>query len=798
MKRSFSFNSVNESDLRSKVFKYKNNQSFFSGKEHIFQQAWNTFDTIEEMEALKDAQKLSELEIVLESFLTIKKLEKMDSLKNRLVEIMKTKEFPFVEDSKYKGPHIPQIITLHTVKLLIEAWKSNQLLHPIYAMRLIVEVTRHHRDYEHTLNEISIPTNGSIVIVGDLHGQLDDLLKIFELEGWPSEQKLYLFNGDMVDRGDMDVQLLLTLYALKLVFPNSVFFNRGNHEQRRMNERYSFEKNCRELYKSSIVYELFQCSFIVLPLATLIDQKVLVIHGGLSQYPDVTIEEIKRIKRSDIPKNPINRAMEIFECLMWSDPKIDDGLDFNRRGAGILWGPDITHSFINNNKLSMIVRSHEMKQDGFEWAHDNKVLTIFSASHYCDRNDNKGAIAIFDTNEYSPDKTPRIVTFYAKTPQIQLNENIMFLCIEDTLQKLRETIFKNRHHLSIQFEMYDKDNNGLIHLEDWITCMSKQIKIPLNWKALQPFLTDMDENNMVNFVKFLDRFKIKPDKMFWIEWETSIAEKICQKIYSYFPCLEQAFCNIDKNSDQKISYPEFLSVIREFDLELTQEQVYDFMRAVDINHDGYIDFKEFKLKFENMFERFKLMEKKRPLKEKIESHIRHIANLIKNSGQSIEEVFSILDKSQRGYMNYSEFEMGVKNIFNLECTKEEIDLLACYVDIDNSGKITLQEFKKSFNFLPEEDMEMFFFVLNSLYNTLNQSKHQLRSIFYKMDIDGSGTIDKEEFVAGLKALKIFSEVNIQEDRLISLFDYMDVNKDGCISYEEFLNSFKIVDVYYEL
>src|SRR5690606_33611860 len=109
------------------------------------------------------------------------KLEKIDSLKNKLVEIMKTKEFPYVEDSQYTGPHLPQIITLSTVYSLIDAWKENQLLHPIYAMRIIVEFTRHHRDNEHTLNEISVPKNGSIVIVGDLHGQIDDLLKIFEL-----------------------------------------------------------------------------------------------------------------------------------------------------------------------------------------------------------------------------------------------------------------------------------------------------------------------------------------------------------------------------------------------------------------------------------------------------------------------------------------------------------------------------------------------------------------------------------------------------------------------------------------
>ena len=102
---------------------------------------------------------------------------------------------------------------------------------------------------------------------------------------------MYLWNGDFVDRGSFSVECVLTLFAFKWLYPNAVFLSRGNHETDDMNRAYGFEGECKHKY-SEAMFKLFSDIFNAVPLGNLIQEKILVVHGGLFSRDDVTMEEV--------------------------------------------------------------------------------------------------------------------------------------------------------------------------------------------------------------------------------------------------------------------------------------------------------------------------------------------------------------------------------------------------------------------------------------------------------------------------------------------------------------------------
>ena len=81
--------------------------------------------------------------------------------------------------------------------------------------------------------------------------------------------------------------------------------------------------------------------------------------------------------------------------LLWSDPQPFQGKAPSKRGVGFSFGPDITEAFLSKNGLDLLVRSHEVKDEGFVVEHGGKTVTVFSAPNYCDSMGNKGAFIHF-------------------------------------------------------------------------------------------------------------------------------------------------------------------------------------------------------------------------------------------------------------------------------------------------------------------------------------------------------------------------------------------------------------------
>uniref|UniRef100_A0A1I8IWN3 Serine/threonine-protein phosphatase n=1 Tax=Macrostomum lignano TaxID=282301 RepID=A0A1I8IWN3_9PLAT len=321
-------------------------------------------------------------------------------------------------EKSYRGPHLTFPLSASHVQLMIDSFRQGGQLHPRYLLQLLHE-TRLALRAKPNVHSASTSISKQVTVIGDLHGKLDDLLIVFYKNGLPDITNPYVFNGDFVDRGANSVEVAALLFACQLVWPTAVCVNRGNHEDHVMNCRYGFIKEVQTKYRHSAskIVKLFAEVFAWMPLATLIDDRILVAHGGISDKLD--LELLRRLDRHRYlsalrPPGNDGEKVDYLEWrqvldLLWSDPKPQAGCRPNTfRGGGCYFGPDVTESFLRKNKLTLLVRSHECKQDGYEFCHDGAVLTVFSASNYYEEGSNRGAYVKFDSSG-----KPHIVQYMA-------------------------------------------------------------------------------------------------------------------------------------------------------------------------------------------------------------------------------------------------------------------------------------------------------------------------------------------------------------------------------------------------
>jgi len=154
-----------------------------------------------------------------------------------------------------------------------------------------------------------------------------------------------------------------------------------------MNDPYGFTRGC-TLKASADVFKEFSHVFESLPVGHIIGDAVLVVHGGLFGDDSVTIETIQGMDRFMQPpeKGPMND-------ILWSDPMDQDGHAPSPRGTTELFGPDITARFLRDNGLELLIRSHQVKDQGYAVEHNGKCITVFSAPNYMGKVGNMGAIA---------------------------------------------------------------------------------------------------------------------------------------------------------------------------------------------------------------------------------------------------------------------------------------------------------------------------------------------------------------------------------------------------------------------
>ncbi|KAF6162140.1 hypothetical protein GIB67_008269 [Kingdonia uniflora] len=224
---------------------------------------------------------------------------------------------------------------------------------------------------------------------GDIHGQYSDLLRLFEYGGLPPAAN-YLFLGDYVDRGKQSIETISLLLAYKIKYPENFFLLRGNHESASINRIYGFYDECKRRFNVRL-WKTFTDCFNCLPVAALIDEKILCMHGGLS--PELkNLDQIRNLAR------PVDVPDQGLLCdLLWSDPDKDfEGWGENDRGVSYTFGSDTVLEFLEKHNLDLICRAHQVVEDGYEFFADRQLVTIFSAPNYCGEFDNAGAMMSVD------------------------------------------------------------------------------------------------------------------------------------------------------------------------------------------------------------------------------------------------------------------------------------------------------------------------------------------------------------------------------------------------------------------
>jgi serine/threonine-protein phosphatase PP1 catalytic subunit len=228
-----------------------------------------------------------------------------------------------------------------------------------------------------------------IQIVGDIHGQFHDLLRLFDYGGYPPDSN-YLFLGDYVDRGKHGLECVTLLFAYLVKHPEKIHLMRGNHETASINRIYGFFDECKRRFSIKL-WKVFNDCFDHIPIGAIVGEKIFCVHGGLS--PEFTeLDQMNQIQR---PANVPDTGM--LCDFLWSDPDRDIvGWGENDRGVSYTYGPDVVEQFLQKHDFDLMVRAHQVVEDGYEFFANRQLITLFSAPNYCGEFDNAGAMMSVD------------------------------------------------------------------------------------------------------------------------------------------------------------------------------------------------------------------------------------------------------------------------------------------------------------------------------------------------------------------------------------------------------------------
>jgi serine/threonine-protein phosphatase with EF-hands len=510
-----------------------------------------------------------------------------------------------------KGP-----ITSDVAKKIVTVYQRNGKL-SLKSIQKILRIVYKTLKDRPNISLVEIKKGEKLTIVGDLHGQVSDLLHILDESGWPSSNNKYIFNGDFVDRGSHGIEVVCILLSLVAAMPEAVLLNRGNHEDHGICCVYGFQRECKEKY-DELTFGMFVEVFRHMPLFALVNNAVFVVHGGLFHDVNVRLADLNDINRTDYTAKPMIPYPESTEGLapyqvrleylkqlqrdaLWSDPNDMEILAKNQRGSGVVFGPDVTKRFLYNNHLSMIVRSHECVRNGFDlpFSGSSKPLlgTIFSASNYCGGS-NSGAYLVFSLHKMSNSLPVTGLhgqgsNLYYTVHTYQINDVLQPIKQSNTIS-LYELIIRRKNALLQAFEVIDSDNTAHISKLAWAEIMQRVTNLKILWlRTIYNLCPQSVYGNSIQYHIFLNHFT----SLDTINSPYELNMLSMDSMYGQRQKLESIFHYFDQNGDGSISRSEFKLGCDFMNTTLPPEQQlkdYDhILNLMDFDQSDSIDINEF-------------------------------------------------------------------------------------------------------------------------------------------------------------------------------------------------------------
>ena len=354
----------------------------------------------------------------------------------------------------------------------------------------------------------------TIICVGDLHGDLASLAHIIKKFGLPSNRVAFIFNGDMIDRGIRSTEVLFFVLSLQQLAPDSVFINRGNHEDITLNLSYGF---CSELSLKyslavgEIIKEALNRFYVSIPLCCWIPSyKTFVAHAGIPITSNTTKNTDVNTVNRRICKRTLNQN-EILENMLWSDPDIlQTGINKNtNRGAGLLLGMDKIEEWMKSNDIKTFIRSHQCVQLGYEYLAledtSKKVITVFSSANYRGSG-NEAAVLVISKHGIEPNQFNVDDMIKDQMVNLQSDPHCHHKYSEDVIRAI--------------FKMLDQEKHGYLTLQDLQIGLTKTKLFKLSHNLEHSCIVgdkimniqdifnkmDQDHNNKVNINEFIKAF----------------------------------------------------------------------------------------------------------------------------------------------------------------------------------------------------------------------------------------------------------------------------------------------------